>query len=134
MPSPTSKTSATKNAPGKASSSKKKTAVRDRVLLVDDDKIIVDSLGELLRLEGYEVDGVYSVNQALDLIAPWQHLHRQDSYAKLRTIGGPKSRCRARKNRSARLLREREATGPCRGSLIAKVQRRTNRARPMPEH
>ena len=35
-----------------------------RVLLVDDDKIIVDSLREFLGLEGYEVDGVNSVKAA----------------------------------------------------------------------
>ncbi|HUU85215.1 MAG TPA: sigma-54 dependent transcriptional regulator [Phycisphaerae bacterium] len=36
-----------------------------RLLLVDDDRIILDSLGEFLRLEGYEVDGVAKVADAL---------------------------------------------------------------------
>jgi DNA-binding NtrC family response regulator len=36
-----------------------------RILLVDDDRIIVDSLSEFLRLEKYEVDGVSSVDAAL---------------------------------------------------------------------
>jgi|CXWL01.1.fsa_nt_gi DNA-binding NtrC family response regulator len=36
-----------------------------RILLVDDDKIIVDSLSEFLRLEQYQVDGVASVDAAL---------------------------------------------------------------------
>ncbi|MFQ5411283.1 MAG: response regulator, partial [Phycisphaerae bacterium] len=44
-------------------------ATRDRVLIVDDDKIIVDSLRELLRVEGYDVDGVYSVREAADRLA-----------------------------------------------------------------
>ena len=94
MPSPTSKTSATKNAPKKSSPSKTRTAVRDRILLVDDDKIIVDSLGELLRLEGYEVDGVCSVNQALDQLKKQNHaivitdvnMPEADGFELLRTI------------------------------------------------
>ncbi|MFQ5428988.1 MAG: sigma-54-dependent transcriptional regulator [Phycisphaerae bacterium] len=44
-------------------------AARQRVLLVDDDKIIVDSLSEFLRLEGYEIDGVSSVKAAIERLA-----------------------------------------------------------------
>lgn len=36
-----------------------------RVLIVDDDRIIVDSLAELLRVEGYEPTGVNSVKEAI---------------------------------------------------------------------
>lgn len=38
---------------------------QNRLLIVDDDSIIVESLSEFLRLEGYEVDGAESVRQAL---------------------------------------------------------------------
>jgi len=37
-----------------------------RVLIVDDDRIIVDSLCELLRVEGYEPEGVHSVKEAVE--------------------------------------------------------------------
>ncbi|MBX3395987.1 MAG: sigma-54-dependent Fis family transcriptional regulator [Phycisphaerae bacterium] len=40
-----------------------------RVLIVDDDRIIVDSLAELLRVEGYDPVGVYSVKQAVEQLA-----------------------------------------------------------------
>ncbi len=43
-----------------------------RLLVVDDDSIIVESLSEFLRLEGYEVDGAETVRQAL------AHLERQN--------------------------------------------------------
>jgi len=37
----------------------------NRLLVVDDDRIIVESLSEFLRLEGYEVDGAESYRQAV---------------------------------------------------------------------
>ncbi len=40
-------------------------ADRTRLLIVDDDSIIVESLCEFLELEGYEVDGAASVRQAV---------------------------------------------------------------------
>lgn len=40
----------------------------DRILLVDDDKIIVDSLREFLTEEGYTVDGADSVKSAVELL------------------------------------------------------------------
>ncbi|MBK8269626.1 MAG: sigma-54-dependent Fis family transcriptional regulator [Planctomycetes bacterium] len=40
-----------------------------RVLIVDDDRIIVDSLAELLRVEGYEATGVNSVREAVEKLA-----------------------------------------------------------------
>ncbi len=43
-------------------------ASRGRILLVDDDRIILDSLGEFLRLEGYEIETVDSVAAALAAI------------------------------------------------------------------
>ena len=58
--------------PAKNKKSTQSTAV-GRVLLVDDDKIVVDSLGELLRLEGYEVDGVCSVKEALEQLKKHSH-------------------------------------------------------------
>lgn len=48
----------------KTAADKTSTTARGRVLLVDDDKIIVDSLSEFLQLEDYEVDGVHSVKAA----------------------------------------------------------------------
>ena len=36
-----------------------------RILVVDDDRIILDSLGEFLRLEGYEVDGATTAAAAI---------------------------------------------------------------------
>src|SRR5512146_877556 len=38
---------------------------KDRILIVDDDKIILESLSEFLRLEGYEAVGAASFNAAL---------------------------------------------------------------------
>ncbi|MFQ5501126.1 MAG: sigma-54-dependent transcriptional regulator, partial [Phycisphaerae bacterium] len=52
----------------KTESSKAHRVMQDRVLIVDDDKIIVDSLRELLRVEGYDVDGVYSVKAAVEML------------------------------------------------------------------
>lgn len=43
--------------------------VISRVLIVDDDRIIVDSLAELLRVEGYEATGVNSVREAVEKLA-----------------------------------------------------------------
>ena len=43
-------------------------AARGRILLVDDDSIILDSLGEFLRLEGYETEAVGSVAAAVAAI------------------------------------------------------------------
>ncbi|MDO8632775.1 MAG: sigma-54 dependent transcriptional regulator [Phycisphaerales bacterium] len=39
-----------------------------RVLVVDDDRIILDSLAEFLRLEGYEVEGVTSFSAAVQVL------------------------------------------------------------------
>jgi len=44
-------------------------AARPRILVVDDDKIILDSLCEFLRLEEYEVDSVGSVDAAATQLA-----------------------------------------------------------------
>jgi len=94
VPGPTPKTPVTKNAAKASPSPRTRTAVRDRILLVDDDKIIVDSLGELLRLEGYEVDGVYSVKDALDqlkkqncaIVITDVNMPEADGFELLRTI------------------------------------------------
>ena len=40
-----------------------------RVLIVDDDHIIVDSLAELLRVEGYETEGVNGVREAVERLS-----------------------------------------------------------------
>jgi DNA-binding NtrC family response regulator len=42
--------------------------VTRRILLVDDDQIILDSLGSFLELEGYEVDTAQAVGQAIDAL------------------------------------------------------------------
>ncbi len=39
-----------------------------RVMVVDDDRIILESLGEFLRLEGYEVETAVSLTQSLDAL------------------------------------------------------------------
>ncbi len=43
-------------------------AVKGRILIVDDDRIIVDSLGEFLQMEGYETRGVGSVAEAVAVL------------------------------------------------------------------
>jgi len=70
------------------------TPERDRILLVDDDRIIVDSLGEFLRLEGYEVDGVESVAAAVQclerdvysIVITDVNMPKADGFELLRTI------------------------------------------------
>ena len=65
-----------------------------RILLVDDDRIIVDSLGEFLRLEGYEVDGADSVDAAIALLQKQSYhlvitdvnMPKADGFELLRTI------------------------------------------------
>ena len=42
--------------------------VKTRLLIVDDDRIILDSLAELLRLDGYEVDTACSLKDAVQAI------------------------------------------------------------------
>ncbi len=44
-------------------------APRGRIFVVDDDRIILDSLGEFLRLEGYEVDGAVNVPDTLEALS-----------------------------------------------------------------
>ena len=44
-------------------------AAKRRIFVIDDDRIILDSLGEFLRLEGYEVDGATNVPEALEALA-----------------------------------------------------------------
>ena len=41
---------------------------RARILVVDDDRIILDSLGEFLRLEGYDVSAAVSFKEAMHLV------------------------------------------------------------------
>lgn len=70
------------------------TPERDKILLVDDDRIIVDSLGEFLRLEGYEVDGVESVAAAVQclerdvysIVITDVNMPKADGFELLRTI------------------------------------------------
>ncbi len=65
-----------------------------RVLLVDDDRIILDSLSEFLRLEGYGVDGVDSVETAITrlerqvyhIVISDVNLPKSDGFELLRTI------------------------------------------------
>ncbi|NQU75159.1 MAG: sigma-54-dependent Fis family transcriptional regulator [Planctomycetes bacterium] len=46
----------------------------ERILLVDDDQIILDSLGEFLRMEGYSVVGCESTEEAMRVLAV-EHFH-----------------------------------------------------------
>lgn len=69
-----SRAHARKNALPASSADKSDRVARGRVLIVDDDAIVVDSLKEFLHLEGYDVDGVNSVTAALDRL-------RADAYA-----------------------------------------------------
>src|SRR5947207_15776575 len=65
-----------------------------RILLVDDDQIILDSLAEFLRLEGYEVETAGGVELALATLArkPCQlvisdvNMPRSDGFELLRAI------------------------------------------------
>jgi len=65
MTTTTPKTRSSK-APARESSAQ---PTQGRILLVDDDAIIVDSLGEFLQLENYVVDGVHSVERAVQKLA-----------------------------------------------------------------
>jgi len=72
----------------------RKTAVRERILIVDDDRIILDSLGEFLRLEGYQVETATDVASALavmgrqrvQLLITDVNMPRADGFELLRTI------------------------------------------------
>ncbi len=66
---------------GQTSPTKKKA----KILLVDDDPIIVDSLSEFLQVEGYEVDGASSVAQATSAIG------RQDYNVVITDVNMPKA-------------------------------------------
>ena len=67
---------------------------RPRILLVDDDRIIVDSLSEFLRLEGYDADGVDSVSaavsqlqrQSYQIVITDVNMPKADGFELLRTI------------------------------------------------
>jgi len=80
-PSRTSPTAAT----SRETASPKRDRPAHRVLLVDDDRIIVDSLAEFLRLEGYEVDGADSVDAAAAA------LERQPYHVVITDINMPKA-------------------------------------------
>jgi DNA-binding NtrC family response regulator len=58
---------------------------KGQILIVDDDSIIVDSLSEFLRLEGYYVDGAASVDAAL------LALQRQDYHLVITDVNMPKA-------------------------------------------
>jgi len=47
---------------------KQNVASKGRILIVDDDEIIVDSLSEFLRLEGYAVDGARRFSEAVSAL------------------------------------------------------------------
>ncbi|RIK63666.1 MAG: sigma-54-dependent Fis family transcriptional regulator [Planctomycetota bacterium] len=69
-------------------------AAKGRILVVDDDRIVVDSLGEFLRLEGYEVHGVGGVDAALaslaerpcDLVITDVNMPQADGFELLRAL------------------------------------------------
>src|SRR5438874_4873261 len=68
--------------------------LRERVLVVDDDRIILDSLGEFLQLEGYDVDTASDSQSALAALARRDcglvisdvNMPRGDGFELLRTI------------------------------------------------
>ncbi len=45
---------------------------RKRVLIVDDERVITDTLVTIFSQRGYETKGVYSAEQALDSLEDWQ--------------------------------------------------------------
>jgi len=65
-----------------------------RILIIDDDRIILDSLSELLRIEGYDVEGATSLNAGLAALthAPFNvaitdiNMPGGDGFELLRTI------------------------------------------------
>ncbi|HUN82232.1 MAG TPA: sigma-54 dependent transcriptional regulator [Phycisphaerae bacterium] len=74
------------------------TRQKERILLVDDDSLIIDSLSEFLRLEGYEVEGARSVDEALaatarqsfNIVVTDVNMPGADGFELLRTL---KDRC-----------------------------------------
>ncbi|MCK6456430.1 MAG: sigma-54 dependent transcriptional regulator [Phycisphaerae bacterium] len=85
MPETTQKPRTTLPTAATATAAESSKPVADRILLVDDDKIILSSLGEFLRLEGYTVDTADSVAAAAAALG-------QRPYALLLTdINMPKS-------------------------------------------
>jgi DNA-binding NtrC family response regulator len=44
---------------------------KKRVLIVDDERVIADSLATIFSNEGYEARAVYSAEQALQLLSEW---------------------------------------------------------------
>ncbi len=59
--------------------------VKGRVLIVDDDRIIVDSLGEFLQMEGYATHGAGSVAEAI------AHLRQEDVHIVITDVNMPKA-------------------------------------------
>lgn len=67
---------------------------RGRILVVDDDRIVVDSLSEYLRIEGYEPTGVGSVDEAVrkleqggyHLVITDVNMPKVDGFELLRTL------------------------------------------------
>lgn len=44
----------------------------ERVLIVDDERAVTDSLGAVFRLHGFEVRAAYSAEEAIETIAEWR--------------------------------------------------------------
>jgi DNA-binding NtrC family response regulator len=42
-----------------------------RILIVEDEKVVADTLGQILAANGYEIRVVYSAEDAISLIATW---------------------------------------------------------------
>lgn len=42
-----------------------------RILIIDDDQAVADTLGQILRVHGYDARMTYSAESAIDLIAEW---------------------------------------------------------------
>ena len=43
-----------------------------RILVVEDERVVADSLGQILRAQGYSIQVAYSAEAATDLLLRWQ--------------------------------------------------------------
>ena len=46
-------------------------AGESRILIVEDEKVVADTLGQILAANGYEIHVVYSAEDAISLVASW---------------------------------------------------------------
>lgn len=46
-------------------------AKETRILIVEDEKVVADTLGQILRAQGYDVRIAYSAEEAVDILSGW---------------------------------------------------------------